>query len=74
MPIPVFEIEQGTVVLELAVAAENGRPAPSPLRFELKNVNATLVNQPLPVLNVQLHGEAVAIGPVYAEGTWHRIK
>src|SRR5581483_9588670 len=48
MPIPVIEIEQGTVVLELAVAAENGRPAPNPLRLELKNVNATLVNQPLP--------------------------
>src|SRR5947209_14922724 len=55
MPIPVVEIEQGTVVIE--VAPPDAPPGASPLRVEMKNIHATLVNQPLPVLNIQLRGD-----------------
>jgi hypothetical protein len=75
LQIPIMEIEQGTVVVEMAMpAGPPGTVAPTPYRVELRNVNATLVNQPRPILNIQIHGDAVALGPVHMEGTWHRTE
>jgi hypothetical protein len=71
--IPIVEIEQGTVVLEIAGGASGAQPA-TPFRVVLHNVNATLLNQPRPVLNIQVHGEAASLGPVHATATWHRTE
>src|SRR5205807_9477751 len=73
MQIPIIEIEQGTIVIEIAAGSQApATDAPCPLRVELRNVNATVLNQPLPVLNIQVHGEAVALGPLHIQATWHR--
>jgi hypothetical protein len=77
LQIPIIEIEQGTVLIEIATQ-NSGSSAPAtetaPFRVELRNVNATLLNQPRPVLEIQVHGEAVALGPVHAHATWHRTE
>ena len=74
--IPIIEIEQGTIVIEIATGDVGSptKPASSPFRIELRNVNATLVNQPRPVLDIQVQGDAVALGPVHAHATWHRTE
>jgi hypothetical protein len=73
--IPIIEVEQATVLLEIAgTAPTDGGPTPTPFRVELRGVNATVLNQPLAVLNIQVHGEAVALGPLHVEGSWHRTQ
>ena len=67
LQIPIIEIEQATVVIEIGT-----HTATTPFRIELRNVNATLLNQPRLVLNIEVHGEAVELGPVHANATWHR--
>jgi hypothetical protein len=67
LQLPVIEIEQATVVIEIGTHTAN-----TPFRIELRNVNATLLNQPRLVLNIEAHGEAVELGPVHATATWHR--
>ncbi len=77
LQIPIIEIEQGTILIEIATGMPGSAAGPegaAPFRVELQNVNATLLNQPRPVLEIQVHGEAVALGPVYLHGTWHRTE
>lgn len=74
MPIPNIELEQATIVFELA--PPNGsveRGTLSPVRVEVSNVNATLVNHPLPILNLRLHGDAKSLGPLNIQAAWHRV-
>jgi hypothetical protein len=72
LQIPIIEIEQGTVVLE--IASGPGAQPQAPFRVVLRNVNATLLNQPRPVLNIDVHGDAVSLGPFHVTGTWHRTE
>jgi hypothetical protein len=78
LQIPIIEIEQGTIVIEIATgepgSAQPASGGSAPFRIELRNVNATLLNQPRPVLEIQVHGEAVALGPIHAHATWHRTE
>jgi hypothetical protein len=75
IPIPVIEVEQGTVALEFATAADAppGHAAAAPLRLELRHVNLTVLNHPLPVLAVEARGESALLGPVHLQGSWHRV-
>jgi hypothetical protein len=67
LQIPIVEIEQGTIALQIATPH-----AAAPFTCELQNVNATLVNQPLPVLHIEIHSHAVALGELAVRATWHR--
>src|SRR5262245_35051730 len=79
VPIPVIEVEEGTVVLEVAAgdgparAEPPGRPPP-PIRFELRHLNLTALNQPLPVLTFEGHGEVTPYGPLHLHGSWQRAR
>jgi hypothetical protein len=82
-PIPVFEIADATVVVdvaerdhEIASAPRTLEISPSRLRpshhFEVREVNGTLLNHPKSVLNIELKGVARSFGPVTIRGTWRR--
>jgi hypothetical protein len=67
LQIPIVEIEQGTIALQISTPH-----AAAPFTVELQNVNATMVNQPLPVLHIEVRGQAVALGSLALQATWHR--
>jgi hypothetical protein len=74
LQIPIIEIEEATVLIEIASNEVTTGSPTSPFRVELQHVNATLLNQPLPVLNIQIHGDATGWGDINAKATWHRIE
>jgi hypothetical protein len=67
LQIPIVEIEQGTIALQISTPY-----AAAPFTVELQNVNATMVNQPLPVLRIEVRGQAVALGALALHASWHR--
>ncbi len=64
LPIPIIEIQQGTVVLEYAGAGPS-------VRLKLRNLSATALNQPLPLINFEGRAES-PFGPVHVQGQWQR--
>lgn len=64
--IPTLVIRQGTIVLEDRFITPDAAPV------EIKNVNLTLVNDPRPVLNIQMRGNADLIGELTASIEVHR--
>jgi hypothetical protein len=78
VPIPVVEVEQGTVAVDMAPAADPPPPAPgcasAQCHLELRQVNLTLLNHPLTILTVEARGEAVALGPLHVQCTLHRAQ
>jgi len=77
MPIPIVEVEYGTVVLEVAAAqpqvASGATPATYPTyRLEVRQVQWTMTNDPLAVLKFEGRGRTPAFGPIRLEGDWHR--
>jgi hypothetical protein len=70
VPIPIIEAEQATVVIEVAAAG----PAPAPpFRLELRHINLTALNHPLPVLTIQASGDAATYGPLHLNASWQRV-
>jgi hypothetical protein len=64
MPMLVFQ--QATVLLEDRQAPEGTPPV------EIKDLNFTLVNDPLPKVTFEATGVADAMGPIHAHGNWLR--
>jgi hypothetical protein len=73
VPIPIFEVVQGTVVVDLAEAPNPATAFPSH-HMELSDVNGTLLNHPLAFLNFDLRGNAKSAGPMTLRGSWHRVQ
>lgn len=69
VPIPVFEVVQGAVIIDCADAPSGGT---SPLHLEIHDVNGALLNHPLALLNFDLRGAAKSFGPLTLRGSWHR--
>src|SRR5262245_36005734 len=72
VPIPVFEVVQGTVVVDVAESLKPGTFPP--YHAELHNVNGALLNHPLAVLNFDLRGDAKSVGPLSLRGSWQRVQ
>lgn len=70
VPIPVFEVVQGAVVIDCA-DSPTGR---SPLHLEIHDVNGALLNHPLALLNFDLRGAVKSFGPLTLQGSWHRVE
>jgi hypothetical protein len=66
-PIPTLEIKQGTIVLEDQFAP-SGMPA-----IEITDVNLTLINDPLPVVQFQGKGLSEQVETLQVNGTFERL-
>ncbi len=64
--LPTIEIQHGTVYVEDRLAT------PGMTAVEFTEVNLTLVNDPLLILNIQGTGRSALAGTVRVKGTWHR--
>ena len=74
VPIPVFEFVQGTVAFDVAELHKPGVDALPPYHIEWRQVNGTLLNHPLALLNFDLAGRIDSLGPLALRGTWHRVQ
>jgi hypothetical protein len=79
VPIPIVEVEYGTVVLEVAAPQSQPASAAAPAsyptyRLEVRQVQWTMTNDPLAVLKFEGRGQTPAFGPIRVEGDWHRVK
>ena len=79
VPIPTVEVDDGTVILEVAApratAGADAAPAKYPTyRLEVRHVKWTMVNDPILELQIQGKGETPAFGPLRLTGHWHRAK
>jgi hypothetical protein len=66
VPLPTIVIRQGTIVLE-----DRGRLPSGPL-LEIKNAQLTLINDPLPTLQLEGSGEVDVLGPIRFRATIQR--
>src|SRR5262249_38513795 len=64
-PLPTLVIQQGTIFFE-------DRTCPAMPVLEVKDVNLTLLNDPLPTLVFQGAGQSDLAGAVRLRGTWQR--
>jgi len=65
-PLPTIVVEQGTFLVEDRLGAPDLMPV------EIKNVNLTLVNDPLPTLAIEARGNSDLVGGVHARAAWQR--
>src|SRR5207249_1184633 len=63
---PMLVLRQGTIVLE-----ERGGVAPHPI-LEIKDVNLTIINDPLPILRIEGAGQTDLAGPIQLTARIHR--
>jgi hypothetical protein len=66
VPIPLIVVHQGTILLEDRLAC----PGQAPL--EIKNINLTLVNDPLTTLTFEGTATSALAGTVRVSGSWQR--
>ncbi len=64
---PTIVIEQGTFLFE------DRRGAADLMPVEIKNVNLTLVNDPLPVLAIEMRGACDLTGTLHVRASWQRV-
>ncbi|MCS6850641.1 MAG: hypothetical protein NZ700_05670 [Gemmataceae bacterium] len=77
-PIPTIVIRQGTILFEDRGLGDDrptdGSANPTPVvRLEIKDVNVTLLNDPVPLVHIQGRGVADLIGAVQLQAEWHRV-
>lgn len=70
VPIPVFEVVQGAVIIDCADSPTGG----ASVHLEVHDVNGALLNHPLALLNFDLRGSAKSFGPLALQGSWHRVE
>lgn len=65
--IPTIVIHKGTILIEDHLAAPDLMPV------EIHNVGVTIVNDPLPTLQIHARGTSDLLGPVRAHAAWQRL-
>ncbi len=66
-PLPTIVIEHGTLIIEDHLGAPDLMP------LELKDVNLTMVNDPVPMLDFDAHCSSDVLGPLQVHAAWDRV-
>ncbi len=66
LPVPTIVVQKGTIIFE------DQQHSPDLPPLEIKNVNLTIVNDPLPTIVFQGTGVTDLAGPIKVNGTWGR--
>lgn len=65
--IPTLVIHKGTLLIE------DRQAAPGTMPLEIRNVGLTVVNDPLPTLEIHARGTSDLLGPLRANAVWQRL-
>jgi hypothetical protein len=65
-PLPTIVMEQGTILVEDCLRA------PDQTLVEIKGVSVTMLNDPLPTLDISARGNSDLLGPLQAHAVWQR--
>ncbi len=65
-PLPMVVLDQGTLLIE------DLRSAPGSMPLEIKNIQLTLINDPLPVITFEGSGVCEVLGPIQIKGQMER--